>query len=78
MYNLQFGYIIDRHLIGDNFEFRLTMPCKVTVMGTPAEEDGGGKVDLILAGAFEDMDLVFMAHPAQQDVAFLPCVSIIE
>ncbi|XP_062325168.1 xaa-Arg dipeptidase-like [Osmerus eperlanus] len=51
---------------------------KVTVMGTPAEEDGGGKVDLILAGAFEDMDLVFMAHPAQQDVAFLPCVSIID
>uniref|UniRef100_A0A8C7RC01 Peptidase M20 domain-containing protein 2 n=1 Tax=Oncorhynchus mykiss TaxID=8022 RepID=A0A8C7RC01_ONCMY len=49
---------------------------KVTVLGTPAEEDGGGKVDLILAGAFEDMDVVFMAHPAQQDVAFLPCVSI--
>ncbi|XP_034153433.1 peptidase M20 domain-containing protein 2 isoform X2 [Esox lucius] len=49
---------------------------KVTVLGTPAEEDGGGKVDLILAGAFEDIDVVFMAHPAQQDVAFLPCVSI--
>lgn len=49
---------------------------KVTVLGTPAEEDGGGKVDLILAGAFEDMDLVFMAHPAQQNVAFLPCMSI--
>lgn len=50
----------------------------MTVLGTPAEEDGGGKVDLILAGAFEDMDVVFMAHPAQQDVAFLPCVSITE
>ncbi|KAM4625996.1 peptidase M20 domain-containing protein 2-like isoform 2-T2 [Polymixia lowei] len=49
---------------------------KITVLGTPAEEDHGGKIDLILAGAFEDIDLVFMAHPAQQDVAFLPCVAL--
>ena len=27
---------------------------RVTVLGTPAEEGGGGKVDLINAGAFED------------------------
>ncbi|KAM4625997.1 peptidase M20 domain-containing protein 2-like isoform 3-T3 [Polymixia lowei] len=51
---------------------------KITVLGTPAEEDHGGKIDLILAGAFEDIDLVFMAHPAQQDVAFLPCVALTE
>ncbi|KAL0969556.1 hypothetical protein UPYG_G00229060 [Umbra pygmaea] len=49
---------------------------KVTVLGTPAEEDGGGKVDLILAGAFKDIDVVFMAHPFQKDHAFLPCVSL--
>uniref|UniRef100_UPI0037E89F28 peptidase M20 domain-containing protein 2-like n=1 Tax=Semicossyphus pulcher TaxID=241346 RepID=UPI0037E89F28 len=51
----------------------LPVPVKVTVLGTPAEEDIGGKIDLMKAGAFTDMDLVFMAHPAQQDASFLPC-----
>uniref|UniRef100_H3A919 Peptidase M20 domain-containing protein 2 n=1 Tax=Latimeria chalumnae TaxID=7897 RepID=H3A919_LATCH len=45
---------------------------KVTVIGTPAEEDGGGKIDLIEAGAFEDLDVVFMAHPSQEDASYLP------
>ncbi|KAG7460649.1 hypothetical protein MATL_G00201050 [Megalops atlanticus] len=48
---------------------------KVTVLGTPAEEDGGGKIDMILAGAFEDVDVVFMAHPAQEDAPYLPDVA---
>ncbi|XP_062296213.1 peptidase M20 domain-containing protein 2-like [Scomber scombrus] len=51
---------------------------KVTVLGTPAEEAIGGKIDLIKAGAFADVDLVFMAHPAQQDASFLPCVALDE
>ncbi|KAM3871232.1 peptidase M20 domain-containing protein 2-like [Diretmus argenteus] len=54
----------------------LSVRVKVTVVGTPAEEDGGGKIDLIMAGAFSDTDLVFMAHPAQQDASFLPCVAL--
>ncbi|XP_075058867.1 xaa-Arg dipeptidase [Mixophyes fleayi] len=49
---------------------------KITVLGTPAEEDGGGKVDLIKARAFEDMDVVFMAHPAQDDAAYLPDIAV--
>uniref|UniRef100_A0A8C4RQV4 Peptidase M20 domain-containing protein 2 n=1 Tax=Erpetoichthys calabaricus TaxID=27687 RepID=A0A8C4RQV4_ERPCA len=49
-----------------------TLPVRVTVLGTPAEEDGGGKIDLIEAGAFENMDVVFMAHPSQEDAAYLP------
>ncbi|XP_044146477.1 peptidase M20 domain-containing protein 2-like [Bufo gargarizans] len=49
---------------------------QITVLGTPAEEDGGGKIDLIKAGAFENMDVVFMAHPAQDDAAYLPDVAI--
>ncbi|XP_030247890.1 peptidase M20 domain-containing protein 2 [Sparus aurata] len=56
----------------------LPVPVKITVLGTPAEEDIGGKIDLINAGAFSDVDLVFMAHPAQQDVSFLPCVALTE
>ncbi|KAG9336273.1 hypothetical protein JZ751_002620 [Albula glossodonta] len=49
---------------------------KVTVLGTPAEEDGGGKIDLILAGAFEGMDVVFMAHPSQEDAVYLPDMAV--
>ncbi|XP_042356003.1 peptidase M20 domain-containing protein 2-like [Plectropomus leopardus] len=56
----------------------LPQPVKITVLGTPAEEDMGGKIDLIKAGAFADIDLVFMAHPAQQDASFLPCVALDE
>ncbi|XP_064196010.1 xaa-Arg dipeptidase-like [Anguilla rostrata] len=48
---------------------------KVTVLGTPAEEVGGGKIDLIQARAFEGMDVVFMAHPSQEDAPYLPDVA---
>ncbi|XP_036727783.1 peptidase M20 domain-containing protein 2 [Balaenoptera musculus] len=51
---------------------RLPLPVKVIVLGTPAEEDGGGKIDLIEAGAFENLDVVFMAHPSQENAAYLP------
>nr|XP_036869935.1 peptidase M20 domain-containing protein 2 isoform X2 [Manis javanica] len=50
-------------------------PVKVIVLGTPAEEDGGGKIDLIEAGAFEDLDVVFMAHPSQENAVYLPDVA---
>ena len=39
------------------------------VYGTPAEEGGGGKIELIKAGAFRDLDLAMMVHPAAVDVA---------
>ena len=45
------------------------------VLGTPAEEDGGGKIDLIEAGAFKNLDVVFMAHPSQENAAYLPDVA---
>ena len=37
---------------------------KVTVMGTPAEEGGGGKIYLIENGEFRDIDIAMMVHPA--------------
>jgi len=39
---------------------------RVTVLGTPAEEGGGGKVDLINAGAFEDAAASMMIHPGNE------------
>lgn len=41
----------------------------VRVYGTPAEEGGGGKIDMMDAGAFGDLDLAMMVHPAPVDVA---------
>lgn len=41
----------------------------VRVYGTPAEEGGGGKIELLNAGAFGDLDLALMVHPAPVDVA---------
>jgi len=40
---------------------------RVTVLGTPAEESGGGKVDLIRAGALDGVDFAMMVHPAPFD-----------
>ena len=41
-----------------------TLGVRVTVLGTPAEELGGGKVELINAGAFEDAAAAMMIHPS--------------
>lgn len=40
----------------------------VRVLGTPAEEAYGGKVDLIDAGAFTGASAAMMVHPAPEDV----------
>ena len=49
---------------------------EVTVLGTPAEEAGGGKVLLLEAGAFDSAHLAMMVHPAPFDVAAPPVVAI--
>lgn len=41
----------------------------VEVYGTPAEEGGGGKIELLERGAFVGLDLAMMVHPAPVDVA---------
>ena len=48
------------------------------MLGTPAEEDGGGKIDLIEAGAFKDVDLAMMAHPANFAAAHLTSLGSLE
>ena len=45
-----------------------TLGIRVRVLGTPAEETYGGKVDLIRAGAFNNASLAMMVHPATRDV----------
>ena len=41
---------------------------RLTVMGTPAEETTGGKINLIQNGAFKDIDIAMMVHPAPQSI----------
>jgi amidohydrolase len=41
---------------------------RVTVLGTPAEEGWGGKVDLMNAGMFEDAAASMMIHPSPDDI----------
>ncbi|XP_071510643.1 xaa-Arg dipeptidase-like [Diadema antillarum] len=48
---------------------------RVTILGTPAEESGCGKIDLIQAGAFEDVDIAMMAHPFQTNMPRPICLS---
>jgi amidohydrolase len=42
---------------------------RVTILGTPAEETRGGKIDLIRAGAFEGVTASLMVHPTPTDLA---------
>lgn len=49
---------------------------EVVVLGTPAEEAGGGKVLLLEAGAFDSAHLAMMVHPAPFDAAAPPVLAI--
>src|SRR6476660_8542982 len=42
---------------------------KVVLLGTPAEESGGGKVLLLNAGTFDDIAATVMLHPGPIDIA---------
>ena len=43
------------------------LPGKVSIIGTPAEEGGGGKIALLDEGAFSDVDAILTMHGDQRD-----------
>jgi amidohydrolase len=47
----------------------------VSVIGTPAEESGGGKVVMLERGAFEGVHAALMAHPAPVDAVSPPMLA---
>ena len=49
---------------------------RVVVLGTPAEEGGGGKIELARRGAFDGIDAAMMVHPADADLSNMDCVAI--
>jgi len=50
----------------------------VVVLGTPAEEGGGGKILMAQQGAFEGVDAAMMVHPAGIDVAAMTVLAVSE
>lgn len=42
----------------------------VRVVGSPAEEGGGGKIVLLDAGVLDDVDVALMVHPGPADAAY--------
>jgi amidohydrolase len=46
------------------------------VLGTPAEEGGGGKVFMIERGAFATVDAAMMVHPADRDLRTMQTLAI--
>ncbi len=54
------------------------LPGRLVVIGTPAEEGGAGKVLLIEAGAFRDVDVAMMVHPASHTLVGRGSLAITE
>jgi len=46
------------------------------LMGTPAEEGGGGKIEMARKGAFEGVDAAMMIHPSDADLARMNAIAV--
>jgi amidohydrolase len=51
------------------------LPGNVDLIGTPAEEGGGGKIRLLGAGVFEGVDAAMMFHPYDRDILAHPALA---
>lgn len=49
---------------------------RLRILGTPAEEGGGGKVFMLRDGAFDGVDAAMMVHPADHDLATMRTLAI--
>ena len=47
----------------------------IVVIGTPAEENYGGKIVMARKGAFSDLDAAMLVHPGSVDVAIEPAIA---
>ncbi|CAG8445720.1 16004_t:CDS:10 [Funneliformis mosseae] len=52
------------------------IPGTVKLFGTPAEEKGNGKIDLVNAGAYNDVDISLMVHPGPIDGCFIKFLAL--
>ncbi|MEY4147507.1 MAG: hypothetical protein RL278_1063, partial [Actinomycetota bacterium] len=49
---------------------------RLRLMGTPAEEGGGGKIEMARKGAFVGVDAAMMIHPADRELARMNAIAI--
>jgi amidohydrolase len=52
------------------------LPGRVRILGTPAEERGGGKELMAREGAFEGIDSALMIHPAGVNLVDMPSIAV--
>jgi amidohydrolase len=48
----------------------------IKVIGTPAEEGGGGKIYMLERGAFDGVDAAMMVHPGPAELIQMPCLAV--
>lgn len=58
--------------------FKGDLPGTLWVLGTPAEEGGGGKIKLIQAGIFQEVDAALMVHPSDRTLVGRGSLAITE
>ncbi|CAB4893849.1 unannotated protein [freshwater metagenome] len=51
---------------------------RLRIMGTPAEEGGGGKIAMARNGAFQGLDAAMMVHPADADLVRMDAIALQE
>ena len=49
---------------------------RVSIVGTPAEEGGGGKCYLLERGAFDGVGAAMMVHPANHELTFMSAIAV--
>lgn len=49
---------------------------RVSILGTPAEEGGGGKILMARNGAFDGIDAAMMIHPADADLLSMDTIAV--
>jgi amidohydrolase len=55
-----------------------SLPGRVRMLGTPAEERGGGKELMAREGAFDGVDAALMMHPSSVNLVSMPCIAMAE
>ncbi len=51
------------------------LPGRIVLLGTPAEEGGGGKITLLEKGALSGVDAAMMAHPMDSEWSTMPALA---
>ncbi|HTW97308.1 MAG TPA: M20 family metallopeptidase [Acidimicrobiales bacterium] len=49
---------------------------RVEVLGTPAEEGGGGKIIMLERGVFDGIHAAMMVHPFPDELVQMPCLAV--